>query len=271
MKRREFEGQRALVTGAASGIGRACGVELARRGARVVVVDIDEGRLGEAVAEIEAAGGQARGIVCDVSKAERVQALADEVLAQGPVDLLFSNAGVAVVSPVETMKLADWEWLLGVNVWGPILLTRAFLPSMLARGRGHLAATASMAGLVGAPGMAAYSLTKFAMVGFYESLWLEVAGRGLDVTVVCPGYVKTGLHAATRYGNAAFRQFLDEPPAWYGITAERAASRIVDGIAGRERLVLVGPEQAGYWLKRMVPGLASRLTRHVGAWTGILS
>ena len=117
----------------------------------------------------------------------------------------------------------------------------------------------SVAGLVGAPGMAAYSTTKFALVGFAEALRHEIAAKGIDVTVVCPGRVHTNLHRATRYGNLGFRRFLDGAPAWYGVTKERAARLIVRAMARRQPLVVFGGEKLGWWLKRVWPtgGLAA--------------
>src|SRR5262249_10192816 len=160
---------------------------------------------------------------------------------------------VAVVAPLLATREEDWEWILAVNVRAPIRLTRALLPAMLERGQGQLVFTASMAGLVGAPGMLAYSTTKFALVGFAESLRLELEGAGVAVTVVCPGYVRTNLHRATRYANAGFQRFLDAPPSWYGVSKEHAARAIAEGIAERDPLVLIGAEKLGWWLKRISP------------------
>src|SRR5262249_43673953 len=149
--------------------------------------------------------------------------------ALGHVDLLVNNAGVAVVSPLVNTTDNDLSWAMGVNVWGPIRLTRALLPGMIARRSGRIVVTASLAGLIGAPRMVAYSTAKFAIVGFVESLRHEVADYGIGVTVVCPGYVRTGLHAATRYRNDGFARFLSSPPRWYGVSAERAAERVLEG------------------------------------------
>ena len=140
-----------------------------------------------------------------------------------------------------------------MNVWGALRLTRAWLPGMLARGSGHIVVVASLAGLVGAPGMVAYSTTKFALVGFAESLRLELDGTGVGVTAVCPGYVRTNLSRATRYGNEGFRRFLDGAPSWYGLSKEHVAGEIVDAVTRCRRLVVLGPEKVGWWLKRLAP------------------
>ncbi|MGZ3408692.1 MAG: SDR family NAD(P)-dependent oxidoreductase, partial [Polyangia bacterium] len=164
----------------------------------------------------------------------------------------------------------DWRWIFDVNVWAGVYLARAFLPAMVARGKGYIVFTASLAGLVGAPGMVAYSTSKFALVGFAESLRHELRDAGVDVTLVCPGYVKTNLHRATRYGNVGFQRLLDAPPAWYGLSSARAARRIVDGLARRRPLVVLGPEKLGWWLKRLWPSAGLAVTRWVAGRHGIL-
>jgi NAD(P)-dependent dehydrogenase (short-subunit alcohol dehydrogenase family) len=266
-----LSGRAALVTGAASGIGRALSGELARRGAALLIADIDGAGLTRAEAELRAAGARVSAEVADVADPAAIDRLARAAEATlGRVDILFNNAGVAVAGPVEKMRPSDWEWIVGVNLFGPVRLTQALLPGMLARRRGHIVNTASRAGLVGAPGMAAYSLTKFGLVGFSEALRLEVSGRGVDVTVICPGYVRTGLAAATRYRDPALEGFLGAAPAWYGVSAERAARRIVEGVLRREAVVTLGPERAGWLLKRVSPEAAFRATRFIARRLGLL-
>jgi NAD(P)-dependent dehydrogenase (short-subunit alcohol dehydrogenase family) len=274
--KKTWKDTQALVTGAASGIGLATALELARRGARVALVDLDPAKLAQAKRAVQAAGGtgslsssMVSTHVLDVADAEAVAEFGRKFTVDfAPLDLLVNNAGVSVVAPFTATREADWQWLMGVNVWGPLRLTRALLPSMLARGAGDLAFVASLAGLVGAPGMVAYSTSKFAIVGFAEALRLELAGTGVGVTVVCPGYVRTGLHAATRYRNEGFRRFLDNPPSWYGISKERVARELLDAVAQRRPLVTLGPESMGYWLKRLAPSAAFTLTRWAAKATG---
>src|SRR5262249_13779248 len=148
---------------------------------------------------------------------------------------------------------ADWEWIVGVNVWGPIRLTQALLPRMIERRAGHVVMTASLAGLIGAPGMVAYSTTKFAIVGFAEGLRHEGPRVGIGVTLVCPGFVRTNFHKATRYANRGFERFLNDAPPWYGVSKEHAARAVVDAIAQGAPLVAFGPEKIGWWLKRASP------------------
>jgi short-subunit dehydrogenase len=263
-------GRHVLVTGAASGIGKATATELARRGARVSLADIDFVGARSAAESICAAGHEAHAYDVDMASPERVGALASRVVRDhGPVDVLVNNAGVAVVAPFLETTTADWEWVQAVNVTGPIALTRALLPSMLRRGSGHVVMVASLAGLIGAPGMVAYSTTKFALVGFAEALRLEVAERNVGVTLACPGFVRTNFAKASRYRNQDFRRFLDTPPSWYGLSAERVASRVASAIASREPLVVLGPEKVGWWLKRVSPAAAFAVTRWAARWAGI--
>jgi NAD(P)-dependent dehydrogenase (short-subunit alcohol dehydrogenase family) len=272
VKRAPFEDRRVLITGAASGIGRATAIELARQGAaRIALSDVDRRGLDESASLVRAEGAAAIELVADLSCEDAVDRLATEALtALGEIDVLISNAGVAVAGPLIATSDADWAWVFGVNVWAPIRLTRAIVPHMAARGRGHVVITASMAGLVGAPSMSAYSTTKFALVGFAEALRLEVADAGIDVTVICPGYVRTNLHRATRYRNDRFQRFLDAPPSWYGLTTDKAARIIARGIARKQPLVVFGIEKVGWWLKRAWPSLAFELTRRAARRAGIL-
>jgi short-subunit dehydrogenase len=259
--RRAFEGRRALVTGAASGIGKATSLELARRGARLVLVDIDTEGLAVAAREVRALGREASEHAADMGKPGEVDALAAHVLCDGPVDVLVNNAGVAVVAPFMRTTEVDWQWVFSVNLWGPLRLTRALLRPMIARGEGQVVMVASLAGLIGAPGLVAYSTTKFALVGLTEALRLEVADAGVAVTLVCPGFVRTHFAKSSRYDNGDFRRFLDQPPSWYGLTKEKVASELCDAVAARRPLVVLGPEKLGWWLKRLAPEAAFNVTR----------
>jgi short-subunit dehydrogenase len=252
--RSAFAGKRILLTGAGSGIGQACALQLARQGAQLALVDIDADKLNATAKEARAAGSPVSLIVADLASPQAVERVAREAVEQlGGIDILFSNAGVAVVKPMVETSSADWEWIFNINLWATIRLARALVPEMVARRSGQLVFTASLAGLVAAPGMVAYSTTKFALVGFAEALRLELAGSGVDITVACPGFVRTNLHQSTRYANEGFARLMDAPPGWYGLTKERAAARILDAVASRRALIALGPERIGWWLKRAWP------------------
>lgn len=268
--RSSWAGKHVVITGAASGIGQATALELASRGARVTLADINAAGVEATANRVRSLGGEARAFAVDIARAASVEAFAAQLVEQcGAVDVLVNNAGVAVVAPFARIGEADLEWLVGVNVWGPLRLTRALLPAMIARDGGHVVVVASFAGLVGAPGMVAYSTTKFAMVGFCEALRLELAETGIGVTVVCPGYVRTNLSRATRYDNPVFRSRLDHAPSWYGMTKEKVACELADAVTARRPLVVLGPEKVGWWLKRLAPEAAFAVTRWIARRTGI--
>lgn len=260
-------GKNIVLTGAASGIGQATAVELARRGARLLLVDVDRAGVEETAASIGAAS-----FAADLTAPEAISGITACAMKElGSVDMLINNAGVAVVGPLLETREPDWDWIFAVNVHAPIKLTRALLPQMIERRSGQIVFTSSLAGLVGAPGMIAYSTTKFALVGFAESLRLETAAANIGVTVVCPGYVRTGLHRATRYSNPGFQRFLDDPPFWYGVSKERAAQKIVRAIDDRSPLLVFGLEKVGWWLKRVSPAASFQVSRWIGRRTGIFS
>lgn len=260
----DLAGKCAVVTGAASGIGRALADTLAARGARLALIDVQEEPLARAAQELGALG-----ITADVRDDAAVAAAAARIESElGAVELLFINAGVATVGPACATPLADVRWVLEVNAVGSIVVARNFVPRMAARRRGRVAFTASLAGLFGAPGMSAYSASKFAVVGFAEALRVELQGTGVTVTVVCPGQVRTGLHAATRYHHEGFRRFLDRAPKGLGLSAAQVAEAAVAATCAGRPLVTLGPERVFLWLSRLAPGayaaLASRGARMLG-------
>ncbi|HRA24386.1 MAG TPA: SDR family NAD(P)-dependent oxidoreductase, partial [Usitatibacteraceae bacterium] len=185
----------AVITGAAEGIGRAIAEEAAERGMRLVLADIDAARLEATVAALRATGAEVEGLRTDVSKAAEVDALADFAFSRfGGVRLLVANAGVACAKPVWETTPGDWEWVMGVNLYGVTNALRAFLPRMLASGEpGHVSATASMAGLLSLPSMAAYNASKHAVVTVMEGLHHDLTARGarIGASVLCPGWVRT--------------------------------------------------------------------------------
>jgi len=235
----------AVVTGGASGIGRATVRELARRGADVVVADIHEDRLEEVRVEIEAMGRRVLTVRCDVAYDRDVEHLRDEALEEmGRVDLVMNNAGVAALGPPETMTMADWDWVLQINLYGVIRGVRAFLPHMLARGSGHVVNTASLAGLFAyAWDTIPYITGKFAVAGFTEALALYARPLGVGVTLVCPGLVDTNLGETARFVG------VEDPGAWVRgiqlpppVTPEEVATRVCDAVAENRFLVLTAED-----------------------------
>ncbi|MFO0691585.1 MAG: SDR family NAD(P)-dependent oxidoreductase [Myxococcota bacterium] len=196
-----FEGQVAVVTGGASGIGRGIAESLARRGAHVALADLHEARLAETVAALEARGVRAMGLRCDVTSDADVERFRDAVLARfGRVDLLCNNAGVSVLGPCERVAMADWQWILDVNVLGLVRGVRAFVPAMIERGAGHVVNTASVAGTWAYSWDAGpYITSKFAAYGFSEVLARSLRPHGVGVSVLCPGLVSTNLGETARF------------------------------------------------------------------------
>jgi NAD(P)-dependent dehydrogenase (short-subunit alcohol dehydrogenase family) len=185
----------AVITGGASGIGRATALALARREASVVIADVHAERLASTREELGAHGCRAVAVRCDVSRDEDVERLARETIAAfGAVDILMNNAGVIARGVLERIEMADWQWAFDINVFGVIRGVRAFLPGMLARGSGYIVNTGSVAGLIAPTGEGApYVATKFAVTGYTEALALYARPRGVGVSLLCPGGVDTNL------------------------------------------------------------------------------
>ncbi len=195
-----LSGRVGVVTGGGSGIGRALAEVLAREGLRLVVADVDEGGMAATVAAVRAGGGEAIAVRTDVSDLDQVRALADRAWAAfGGVHVLCNNAGVAVWGGLEAATQRDWQWVLGVNLWGVIHGLLAFLPRMIGQGQGgHVVNTASMAGLIASQGLGVYNTSKYAVVGLSETLAKDLRPYGIGVSVLCPMGVATGIQTSER-------------------------------------------------------------------------
>jgi NAD(P)-dependent dehydrogenase (short-subunit alcohol dehydrogenase family) len=195
-----LEGKVAVVTGGGSGIGAALARAFAAAGMDVGVADIEAEGAERVAADVRAAGRRAFAARTDVSRYEAVEALAERTYRElGACHVLCNNAGVLVAGSLENRSLADWEWVLGVNVWGVVHGLTAFLPRMLAQpGEKHIVNTGSTAGLVPAPGFGVYAAAKYAVVGLSEHLRLDLARHGIGVSVLCPGGVRTQILRSER-------------------------------------------------------------------------
>jgi NAD(P)-dependent dehydrogenase (short-subunit alcohol dehydrogenase family) len=203
---KELQGKVAVITGAAEGIGRAIAEQAAAKGMKLVLADISAVKLDETVTALRAGGAEVEGVQVDVSKAEQVEALAARAFERfGNVHLLINNAGVALAKSAWETTPADWDWVLGVNLYGVIHGIRAFVPRMLERGEeGHIVNTASVAGLISQPAMAAYNVSKFGVVTLTEGLHHDLTLRKtrLKASVLCPGWVRTRIAEAERHRDA---------------------------------------------------------------------
>ena len=214
---RAFRDKVAVVTGAASGIGRALAQDLARRGADLALVDVSAAALAETAGLCAARGRGVTTHIADVADAARMKALAAEVVAaHGRVELLVNNAGVSVTGTFEEQSLDDWRWIVGVNFWGVVHGCKFFLPHLRRAREAHIVNLSSMFGLIGLPTQSSYCATKFAVRGFSEALWAELRGSGIGVTTVHPGGVRTNI--ARRPGPSG-RPTFGERSGWPGLTA----------------------------------------------------
>jgi NAD(P)-dependent dehydrogenase (short-subunit alcohol dehydrogenase family) len=227
----EIDGTTAVVTGGASGIGRATAVELARRGADVVVADVHEARLAETVAAIEAEGRQGLAVRCDVTSDADVDALAETAFDRfGAVDLVMNNAGIAVLGPAYRVEMSEWERILQVNVLGLVRGVRAFVPAMVERGRGYVVNTASIAGVWAYSWDAApYITSKFAAYGLSEALARSLRPLGIGVSVLCPGLVHTNLGETARFSGVPE----EHAGAWSYFPPEMTESAVDADTVGR--------------------------------------
>lgn len=190
----DLEGKVAVITGAGSGIGEGIARAAAAAGMRVVVADIDLEKARAVTAELERVGAQAIAVATDVSSLESVESLRDVTLEHfGAVHLLCNNAGVWIGALMQNADIRDWQYLINVNLYGVIHGVKTFLPLLVEQGEGHIVNTASVGGLISGPPEGLYTTTKFAVVGLSEALLMEVADKGVGVSVLCPGLVDTNL------------------------------------------------------------------------------
>jgi NAD(P)-dependent dehydrogenase (short-subunit alcohol dehydrogenase family) len=252
-----FLGKVAVVTGAGSGIGRALAQQLASKGARLALSDINAAGLAETMQSLPS-GAEARGYPLDVSNCQAVFAHADDVKRDfGTAHYVFNNAGATVVGTVDHLSIEEIEWQLGINLWGVIYGTKAFLPMMLAQREGCIVNISSVFGLVGFPLQSAYNISKFGVRGLTECLWSELDGTGVRAVCVHPGGIRTNIEkagrrcAASGAEEAAFdgmaEMMLLTPP-------EHCAADIVSGVErGKKRVITGNKSSSLYWLSRLFP------------------
>jgi short-subunit dehydrogenase len=255
-----FTGKTALITGASTGIGRALALELARSGARLALNARDAARLGATAAECAALGAQVLSVPGDVALAADCRtAVARAVERFGGLDVLVNNAGTTMWARFDQLAdLAGLEQLLAVNYLGAVRVTAAALP-YLKSARGLIVAVASLAGLTGVPERTGYAASKHAMVGFFESLRIELRASGVAVTIVAPDFVKSELHkrALGPDGRALGKSPMDEPRI---MTSEECAQLMMGAMRKRQRLLITSRRgRLGRWARLVAPGLVDSL------------
>src|SRR5262245_16575012 len=255
-----MRGRRIILTGASEGIGRALALELAARGARVALAARDRERLDSLAQECRARGGEALAVPTDVTSQQDLEWLvAETVKSFGGVDAVIHNAGITMWSRFDALQdLSIFERLMEVNYHAPVRLTSLALPH-LKQSKGLIVVVASMAGLTGVPERSAYAGSKHAVIGFFESLRIELAGSGVDVTVVAPDFVVSEIH---KRAIGADGEPLGTSPMKEAriMTAAECAEHIVRGMDKRQRLVLMTARgKWGRWLKLIAPSLIDRI------------
>ncbi len=261
-----FKDKIAIVTGAASGIGAALARELAERGAEVLLADLQiDAALGVA-AKIVALGGRAGAHYLDVCDTDAVERFVARVAAEkGRLDYMFNNAGIAVFGEFRDLPVADWKRILDINVSGVFAGTAAAYAVMIRQGAGHIVNTASVAGLVPSPGLAAYSASKHAVVGLSTSLRAEAAAYGVRVSAVCPGFIRTPILDSKRV-RMAERSAINAKVHEIAMAPEECVRQVLAGVAKNKAIIPVTGHAKLMWaLNRYVPMAMQRLSRRMGA------
>lgn len=247
--------KRIFITGGASGLGRALALRYARAGWRVCIGDINVERCAEALTEIRKVSDACHALACDVTHDDSVQAAADWLRTNwGGVDIVVNNAGVALMGAIADATLADWQWIIDVNLLGVVRGCRTFTPLLRAQGGGRLVNIASMAGLIHLPNAAAYNATKAAVVALSETLQLELEGDHIGVSVVCPAFFRTDLAKNMRATNAELESMTKRLVEHAHIGADEIAERIYTGVERGQTHILTHAEGRTAWrMKRLLP------------------
>jgi NAD(P)-dependent dehydrogenase (short-subunit alcohol dehydrogenase family) len=266
---RDFKDRVAAITGAASGIGRGLALALARRGCHLALSDVNEAGLRETGSGARALGVRVTEAVVDVADREAMHAWAEAVVRDhGKVNLICNNAGVALVSSVEGVAYENLDWIMGINFWGVVHGTKAFLPHLRATGEGHVVNVSSVFGLAGVPGQCGYNAAKFAVRGFTECLRqeLDIMDCGVSATSVHPGGIKTNIARTARIDPSAAMLGMDDDDQGASFekaartTPERAARIILRAVERNKRRVLVGPDAYVFdWVVRLLPSGYQRI------------
>jgi NAD(P)-dependent dehydrogenase (short-subunit alcohol dehydrogenase family) len=255
-----------VITGAGSGFGRALAIALAPMGARLVLSDVNEATAQEtARMALDKGAKDAKSLACDVSKIEDVEGLAQAALSSGfgPIDLVVNNAGVSSGGRIGEAPIADWRWTIEIDLFGVIYGCHVFVPIFRKQGHGHVLNVASAAGLVHAPQMGAYNVSKAGVVALSETLAAELVDTKIGVTVLCPTFFKTDIAKSGRFANDASRD-VAERLVREGKSAESIARAALESVKSNELYCVPMLDGRIFWrVKRMVPWAFSRIVGNV--------
>lgn len=246
---------RVLVTGGASGLGKALALRWAQAGAEICIADLNEERGKEVVSEIEALGRVAFYVHCDICNEQDIEGLKDAIVSrwQG-LDLLINNAGVATAGSLSEETIDQWQWVLNINVLGAVRMSKAFVPLFHAQGTGYLLNVASQAGITPAPLMASYSASKAAMVSFSETMKLELIDDNIGVSVLCPGFFKTNLDESAQCTNPAMKSVITKLLERSSVSAQDVANQAFDAVQSGDFMILTHKEgKQAFRIKRWFP------------------
>jgi NAD(P)-dependent dehydrogenase (short-subunit alcohol dehydrogenase family) len=265
---RIFKDAVAIVTGGASGIGKAIAVELARRGAAVVLADMQIQMAQDVAAKIEAAGGKAKALEADVTDFPSVERLVRETVEEsGRLDYIFNNAGIAIGCTANHYSIEDWNKIIDINLRGVVHGIQAAYKIMIKQGFGHIVNTASMAGLMPNPVNVAYAATKHAVVGLSLSLRSEAAALGIRVSVLCPGVIRTPILEGGKYGkismNIPDEKMREIWEKFRPMSPEIFAGKVLNAIA-KNKAIIIQPShwRLVWWLNRLSPYLGMALVQN---------
>ncbi|MBV1882494.1 MAG: SDR family NAD(P)-dependent oxidoreductase [Pseudomonadales bacterium] len=265
---RELTNRVAAITGAASGMGQALAIGLAREGCHVAIADLNEEGLKETVKTVEGMGGVITSTVLDVSNKNEVESWAAQVAKDlDGINIIINNAGVGLSATVEDMSYEDFEWVMNINFWGVVYGTKAFLPYLQEASEGHIVNISSLFGIISGPTFSAYNAAKFAVRGFTESLRqeLEISGSNVSCTTVHPGGIRTNIAKTSRITDSNLipmdqDRFIADFEKFTMTSPEKAAETIINGIAKNKRRVLIGKDaQAMDLVQRFLPTSYQRI------------
>ena len=253
MGKRDLRGKTAVITGAASGIGRGLALALAKERCTILMADINEAGLKQTSEMVRESGGSGEAFLCDVSKLDDVMRMADHCFdSWRKVDILINNAGVASTGFMGDIPMKDWEWIVSINFWGVVYGCHAFVPRMKKQGCGYIVNMASAAGIVSSAEMAPYNATKAAVISLTETLKSELAPHNIGVTVICPTFIKTNLMEKMRFTDEFQRQCSTTGVDNARWTPEMIAGLVIDAVKTDKMYVVPQVAAKIFWISKRI-------------------